>query len=440
MNMQAFKTAIPQGLKNGYHLAQALVANIVFGFPGKKLRVIGVTGTNGKTTTVRLVSEILSRAGYTVARASTIDFKIGDREWTNTTKYTTLSVFAVQRFLRRALKAHCDYVVLETSSHALDQYRVWGIPYTVGVVTNITREHLDYHKTMAEYREAKRRLFDQTQIGVINLDMEDPEEFQCRFQGKCVTYSTLDPRATVLAEDIVMTLEGSSFTVNGTRFGLHLPGRFNIENALAAIAVGVSQNISMEVMREAIELVLGVPGRMESIANNRGLKIIIDYAVTPDSLEKLYELISKMQKGEKGRKSEMGERGERGKRSEKSEGGRIIAVFGACGDRDRGKRPIMGEIVASYANIIILTNEDPYYEDPQHIIREIARGIKGKRLGINYFRILDRRKALQKALRLAQPGDIVVVTGKGAEETMMIGGRMIPWNDRKVIEEILVTI
>lgn len=414
--LRVLKSRIPQSVRNLYHLAQAVMACIIFGFPGRHIQVIGVTGTNGKTTVTRLISAILEEAGHAVARASTIDFKIGDEEWTNATKYTTLSPFAVQRFLRRAVRAGCRYAVLETSSHALDQYRVWGVPYAVAVVTNITREHLDYHGTMADYRETKRRLFDKASVGVLNLDMEDPEDFRCRFRGKCVTYSLTDPQAALMAQDIETDLDGSSFSVEGVRFTFRLPGRFNVENALAAIAVGMVLDVPLETARRALARVDGIPGRLETVPNIRDLRIIIDYAVTPDSLEKLYALISRMRPVPEAR---------------------IIAVFGACGERDRGKRPLMGEIVASYSDIVILTNEDPYHEDPRRIVREIARGVKGKRLGTDYFRILDRRRAIQKALRLARPGDIVVVTGKGAEETMAVGDKRIPWNDRRVIEELL---
>ncbi len=410
------KDRVPQRVKNWYHLGQAIVARALYGGVGRNVKVIGVTGTNGKTTTVRLIAEVLEAAGYRVARASTIDFKIGDKEWVNTTKYTNLPVFAVQKFLRRATRAKCDYVVFETSSHALDQHRVWGVPYALAVITNVTREHLDYHKTMRGYRQAKRRLFERAAEGIVNADMEDPEEFRCTRQKRCLTYSTHDPQANVLAESIETTMEGSKFTVDGERFELHLPGTFNLENALAAIAVGVHEGISLPVIARGIAKVTGVPGRMERIENHRGLTILVDYAVTPDSLEKLYQLVRQMKA---------------------AASNRIIAVFGSCGERDRGKRPIMGEIVSGAADVVILTNEDPYREDPMRIIHEIAAGVRGKRVGVDYFKILDRRKAIQKALSLARPGDIIVVTGKGAEEVMAIGVKRIPWNDRRVIEELL---
>lgn len=414
--LYALKQAVPQGLKNLYHLTLAMLACWYYGFPGRKLKVIGVTGTNGKTTTVQFLTAILEEAGYSVAMASTINFQIGPKKWINKTKFTTLSSWAVQRFLHEAAEAGCRYAVLETSSHALDQHRVWGIPYAVAVLTNVTREHLDYHKSMTRYREAKKKLFRRASVAVINADMEKPEEFSCNTTGHCLFYSTLSPQASVFAERIEETIDGSTFSVAGTPFALRVPGRFNIENALAAIGAALTQDIPLATMAAALRKIDGVPGRLENVPNERGLTILVDYAVTPDSLDKLYTLVGRMKR---------------------EPDQRVIAVLGACGERDRGKRPIMGEIVASRADIVILTNEDPYHEDPERILDEIAAGLGSKKLGTDYFRILDRRQAIRQALRMAQSGDTLVVTGKGAEETMAIGSRRVKWNDRKVIEEEL---
>lgn len=414
--MHFLKSLVPQALKNLYHLAQAVSANIRYGFPSRKLKIIGVTGTDGKTTTTQLIVRIFEEAGYKVAMASTINFKIGAKEWVNSSKYTTMAAFSTQKFLRQAADEGCEYAVLETGSHALDQYRVWGIRYAVAVVTNITREHLDYHKTMEAYRKAKKRLFDQADSAVVNLDMENPDEFLRGDHVQKITYSTQDALAQIAARDIELRLDGSTFKVGDRLFELSLPGAFNIENALAAIGAGVSQGIGLETMAEALKKVTGVPGRMEKVPNERGLEILIDYAVTPNALEKLYSLVSEMKpKGTS----------------------KVIAVLGACGDRDRGKRPIMGKIVSEHADVVILTNEDPYYEDPERILDEIAQGIVGRNENQDYFRIMDRREAIGKALKLAQEGDIVVITGKGAEESMAIAQKRIPWNDKCVILELL---
>ncbi|MBP9727971.1 MAG: UDP-N-acetylmuramoyl-L-alanyl-D-glutamate--2,6-diaminopimelate ligase, partial [Candidatus Moranbacteria bacterium] len=255
----------PQSLKNTYHLMCAVFACVWYGFPGKRLRVIGVTGTNGKTTTTQFITRILLRAGHKVAMASTINFQIGERAWVNASKFTTLSPWKLQQFLRDAVKEGCEYAVIETSSHALDQNRVWGIPYEIAVMTNVTREHLDYHKTMARYREAKHRLFRLAKHAVVNLDMEDPEFFRASRTGKTLTYSTKNPQAQILATGISLDFKGTEFVVDETHFRLQIPGLFNIENALAALGVARLLEIDAPVATQALESVTGVSGRMELV-------------------------------------------------------------------------------------------------------------------------------------------------------------------------------
>lgn len=422
------KKIIPQKIKNIYHLLQAVLANIRFGFPSRKLKVIGVTGTDGKTTTTQMITKILKEAGKKVALASTINFKIGQKEWTNLSHFTTLSAFAVQKFIKQAVEKDCEYLVLETSSHSLDQYRVWGIDYKTAVITNITREHLDYHKTMESYRQAKRKLFNNAEVAVVNLDMENPEKFlECNAK-KILGYSlkknqnefqNLDTKPeTIVAENIDLEIDKSMFAVGNQKFTLNIPGDFNIENALAAISVGVSENIDLEICSRGISKISNIPGRMEYISNERGLNILVDFALTPDALKKLYSLLAKIKKSE----------------------AKIIAVFGACGERDRGKRPIIGEIVSQYADLVIVTNDEPYHENPMQIIQEIVGGIKNKKEGENFFIIPDRREAIKKALHLSVSGDVLAITGMGAEESMIVGDKKIPWNDKKVILEELRTV
>jgi UDP-N-acetylmuramoyl-L-alanyl-D-glutamate--2,6-diaminopimelate ligase len=454
------KKIIPQSLKNIYHLFQAVLANVWYGFPSRKLKVIGVTGTNGKTTTVQMIAKIMEEAGYKIAIASTINFKIGEKEWVNATKFTTLSSWKIQKLLRDAARSGCEYAIVEVTSHALDQNRVRGIDFRVAVVTNVTREHLDYHKTMEEYGKAKEKLFamaakNKDGVAVVNLGTEKAEAFLKYGVNQIYGYAVKNPNVkiqmsnqiqnpnvkTIFAENMKLDIHNTQYTIQNTQFILNLPGEFNIENALAATCVGLSQGINLGNISEALAKIKGVPGRMERIENNRGIEIIVDYALTPDSLQKLYAYIGRLKK----------------------ENSRIVAVFGSCGERDRGKRPIMGEIVARCADYCIVTNEDPYREDPQQIIGEVFEGVvkktqntqiqnakqitnrKSQNLdmsdvkveGANAFRIFDRREAIKKALQLAKPGDIVVVTGKGAEETMAVGNKRIPWNDPKVIREIL---
>ncbi|MGW8184486.1 MAG: UDP-N-acetylmuramoyl-L-alanyl-D-glutamate--2,6-diaminopimelate ligase [Candidatus Moraniibacteriota bacterium] len=414
------KKLIPQSLKNIYHLFQAVLANVWFGFPSKKIKVIGVTGTDGKTTTTQIITKILEEAGKKVALASTINFKIDQKEWTNLSHFTTLSSFAVQKFIKRAVENGCEYLVLETSSHSLDQRRVWGIDYKTAVITNVTREHLDYHKTMENYRQAKRKLFDKVEIAVVNLDMEKPEEYLDSKSSVKIGYSAKSPISNdqikkIVAENVELGIDGSTFIVGGKKFILNLVGDFNIENALAAISVGVSEKIDLETCARAISKIKSVPGRMEYVSNEKGLNILVDFALTPDALKKLYSLLVKIKKPES----------------------KIIAVFGACGERDRGKRPIIGEIVSAYADFVIVTNDEPYHEDPMQIIGEIVNGIKNKQEGKDFWVIPDRREAIQKALQLATSGDVIAVTGMGAEESMIVGDEKIPWNDKKVILEEL---
>jgi UDP-N-acetylmuramoyl-L-alanyl-D-glutamate--2,6-diaminopimelate ligase len=431
MTMHRLKKLVPQSAKNIYHLIQAVLANFIYGFPSRKIMVIGVTGTDGKTTTVQMITKILEEAGKKVAMASTINFRLDGKEEKNLSHYTTHSSFLVQKFIRRAVQAGCGYLVLETSSHSLDQYRVWGVDYRTAVITNVTREHLDYHKTMEKYRDAKKRLFEYVSKKngaiIVNLDMEKPEEYLSFKTEKKFWYSTKDSGSTiadgrfrrVVAGNIQLGIADSEFVLDGTLFKLHVPGMFNVENALAATCVGLSENISLVTIKNALEKIEGVPGRMEHISNNRGIDIIVDYALTPQALEKLYAFLSDAK-----RKADA----------------KIIAVFGSCGDRDRGKRPIIGKTVSKYADVVILTNDEPYSEKPQCIIKEIASGITDRNEGENYRKIPDRREAIAMALKLAKPGDVIAVTGMGAEESMVIGNRKIPWDDREVIREELAKL
>src|SRR3989339_1746360 len=428
------KKFIPQSIKNIYHLFQAILANVWYGFPSRKLKVIGVTGTNGKTTTCQMISKILEEAGHKVAMASTINFKIGDKEWVNDTKFTTFSSFKLQEFLKKAALAECEYIIVEVTSHSLDQNRAWGVKFDVAVITNISREHLDYHETMSKYRKAKEKLFamisrNKNGAAVVNLGMEKAEEF-LKYEAKekygyFLENQKSPPKADqplaekikfIEAKNIELGIQNTKFQILETNFQLNLPGEFNIENVLAATCAGLSQNIALPKISEALSKIKGVPGRMERIENDRGLEIIVDYAVTPDSLKKLYNYISML----------------------KGEYTKVIAVFGSCGERDRGKRPIMGEVVARHTDFYVVTNEDPYNEDPQKIIDEVFAGVlKHKKENENSWRIFDRREAIKKALQIAKRGDVVVVTGKGAEETMAVGDERIRWNDPKVIREVL---
>jgi len=418
----------PQKLKNIYHLMQAILANIIYSFPSRKIRIVGVTGTDGKTTTVQMIAGILEEARKEVSVASTINFRMKGEESVNETKFTTLSSFQVQKFIKKAVDKGCEYLVLETSSHSLDQYRVWGIKYDIAVITNVTREHLDYHKTMEGYREVKRKLFDNVRVAIVNLDMEEPEEYlDCGAKNK-IGYTTQMQNENlkmqnnnlnfeiIKADDVELGANYSKYQIQNTKYQIQLLGLFNIENALAATCVGIAEGIDLKIIKNALNKIKGIPGRIELIPNNKGFNIIVDFALTPNALQRLYELVQDI-KGDKNTK--------------------IIAVFGACGERDRGKRPITGGVVSKYADYIVLTDDEPYRENPKKIIEEIAAGIKNKNEGENFWNIPDRREAIKKALLLAQPDDFVVVTGMGSENTRAVGDKKIPWNDKEVILEEL---
>ena len=439
--MRFIKKLLPQSFKNLYHLAQAILASFWYGNPSRKIRVIGVTGTDGKTTTVQMIAKILEKANRKVAVASTINFMINGKEEKNLSHYTTESPFALQKFIRQAVDNDCEYLVLETSSHALDQHRAWGVPYAVAVITNVTREHLDYHKTMEKYRAAKRELFknvakqisvishqpassaDRSSVIVVNAEMERPAEFLNFDVSKKFVYSvkgnrlpmTDDRLQYVYAEKIELGINYSKFKIQNSKFTLNIPGLFNIENALAATCVAIGEGIDLAQASEALSEIKGVVGRMEAVANEIGANILVDFALTPNALEKLYGLLASVKKPT----------------------AKIIAILGSCGDRDQGKRPLMGEIVAKYADIVILTNEEPYHEEPQAIIDQIFAGIKNKTENENLWRILDRREAIAKALSLANKDDIVCITGMGNFETMVVGDQKLQWNDKQVIQEEL---
>ena len=436
----------PQKLINQYHRIIALFWAHHYFMPSRSLVVIGVTGTNGKTTTCQLIAKVLETAGYKVGLASTINFKIGSKEWVNSTKMTSPKSHTLQKMLREMVTAGCQYAVIETSSHALDQHRVDGINFDIAVMTNLTREHLDYHKTMENYQAAKSLLFQKlksrknkvlagrriAKVSILNMEDLTFSEFQKIPADDYYGYRVFDTEDQMLNEGGVnfveayglrLDMQSSEFLLVTPRgksnVVLKLPGEFNVENALAAATVGLSQGMQVKDIAKALESVASIPGRMEEIPNDLDLRIFVDYAVTPDSMKKLAQLVEKLNYK------------------------KLIWVFGSCGDRDKGKRPIMGRIVGEAADCAIITNEDPYSEDPQVIIDAVAQGV-GEAKGFeqenkSWWRISDRREAIQFALNeLAKPGDVILVTGKGAETTMAISAEeRVEWNDRKVIEEIL---
>jgi len=385
------KKFIPDFLLDWYHFLLAFLGAALYRFPSRELKVIGITGTNGKSTVVILTTKILEEANYKVASLSSIKFKIGDQEWPNTLKMTMPGRLKLQRFLRQALNAGCRYAVLEITSEGIKQHRHQFIDFDIAVFTNLTPEHIEAHGSFEKYQEAKGKLFQTTKgTHIINLDDENAGYFLQFPANKKYTYG----------------LYKGDVNTKNTQFKLRLIGDFNIYNGLAAICVGLSQGINLETCKKALEKVRGIPGRMEEVISNP-FKVFVDYAFTPNALEKVYQTL-------------------------KPENKKIICVLGACGGgRDKWKRPVLGKIAGKYCDEIIITNEDPYDEDPIEIINQVA-------VGTNEIakKILDRREAIKEALELAQTGDTVVITGKGCEPWICVAkGKKIPWDDRKTVKE-----
>ena len=405
------------------HLLRGVLAYYLFGMTPKKLKVIGITGTNGKTTSCYLVASILEKAGFKVGMATTTNFKVGSKEWINKTNMTTMSPFVLQRLMRQMVRAGCQYAVIETTSHAICQYRNWGINYLAVGMTNITHEHLDYHKTFADYLRAKLRLFQgKPKISVVNIDDPNHDKFTRFTTGRLLTYSK-QKRADIMARKVLSAVNGTIFTLVTptvqTTIDFHLPGDFNVSNALCAASICYGLKVEIKDIKRGLEGVDNVPGRLEKIDRGQDFVAMIDYAHSPDALEKLYGTLKPNVKG------------------------KMIVVLGSCGDRDKSKRPIMGSIAGHFADIVIITDEEPYTENPREIIEQVAGGVskgrKDKKIteGEDFFKISDRREAIRKALRLAGRGDLVIITGMGAQEYRVEGSKKVPWSERKVVAEEL---
>lgn len=429
---ELIKRFIPGVLLRWYHKTLALAANVIYGFPSNKMVVIGVTGTNGKSTTVHLIANVFSSAGFKVGATSTVGFKIAGEECLNKKKMTMLGRFALQKMLRQMVRAGCKYAVIETSSQGVEQFRHLGVNYDVAVFTNLTPEHIEAHGGFENYKKAKGKFFahltakphkiiggkEIPKVSVVNLDDEHAKYFSSFSADKKLGYG-IKKQGAVSAGNVESGLVGSRFTVNGVTFEINLPGQFNIYNCLAAAAVGLSQGLDLSIISGALRKVEGVPGRMEFINEGQNFKILVDYAPEPASMGKMYETVC-------GSGFVAGD-------------GKIIHVLGSAGGgRDKSRRPVLGKIAAGNADIIIVTNEDPYDEDPQEIINQVAAGAEIKKEGVDLFKILDRGEAIKKALSLAGEGDLVIITGKGSEQAICVADdKKIPWDDRKKVREIL---
>lgn len=434
---------VPPTALQWYHRFLAEAAAFAYGYPSRRMVVVGVTGTKGKTTTSVLTARILEKAGHRVGLATTALIKVGEREELNAYKMTMLGRFKLQKLLKDMVDAGCTHAVIETSSEGVLQHRHRGIAYDVALITNLTPEHLEAHGGFEAYRDAKRELFRAVSgrapkaVGgkvvprtfVVNGCFPDAAHFMDMPADRLVTFHMEDgceqcvvPAAflktgytRLMAMQLVLSSDSVSFRVGDAALRLQMPGRASAWNALAAFAVSRALGVPEQTAVEALAAVSGVPGRFERIEAGQPFVAIVDYAHEPESFRQLFDAVGRP-------------------------AGRIIHVFGATGGgRDRARRPVMGEISSAHADIVIVTTDDPYDDDPAELNRQVLAGVKGKTLRETVYDIVDRRAAIAKAVELARPDDLVLVTGKGAEQAMVLsGGQKIPWDDRIIVREEIV--
>lgn len=407
-------------IEEGYRKTRGKFVSFRYGHPAKHLRVIAVTGTNGKTTTVNYLNEILKEAGYKTAMFSTATIEVAGESKRNDLNMTVSSAAHMQRFFRDAKKARVDFVVMEFPSHAIHQHKLWGVPVEMAIMTNLTQDHLDYHKTMESYAEVKGRLFAaEPRYIVLNRDDAWFDYFNQFMAGEQkITYGK-HAMAEAHIDSIKLYRKGTEAHVtidHQTKLDLatNLPGEFNAYNMAAAVAGAYLLGVKLNAIVEGIANLEVVPGRFERVAEGLPYDVVVDYAHTPDGYEKLLTAAREISKN------------------------RVILVFGSCGDRDKAKRPLMGEIAANLADRIMLTDEESYNEDPQIIRDMIFEGIEKVKGGaMKTTEVPDRREAIKKALSIATKGDIVLVTGMGHEMYRIVDGKRIPWNDGEVIRELI---
>jgi UDP-N-acetylmuramoyl-L-alanyl-D-glutamate--2,6-diaminopimelate ligase len=423
MFRKVVKVFIPAGLFRKIepigHLVEAVMWQILMGFPARGMKVIGVTGTDGKTTTATMIYTMLNDAGIKTGLMTTIGYGVPSNWHENIVHMTTLPTRAMLRRIKELRSEGIDWLVLETTSHALAQYRVWGIPYSLAVMTNVTHEHLDYHGTFENYRAAKRRLFelamhnDKSPLsvrGIINADDPSADFFALATNPKTLRYSLKS--ADITGSNIKMAGSGSDFMVlapGNPEFGAHinLPGDFNVSNALAAVGAGLAVGLTPKAIAHGLSALASVEGRMNAIDEGQDFRVIVDFAHTPDSFEKIL------------------------KSFKSSTQGRLIVMFGSAGRRDESKRGLQGESAGKYADIVVVTEEDDRDIDGNVIMNQIAVGAEsaGKVRDTNLFLIADRTRAMNFTVAQAQAGDTVLLLGKGHEKTIERADGEHPWDE-----------
>lgn len=413
--VQQAGTSVSQILVADSRQALAQLSVNYFSHPSRELKLIGVTGTNGKTTTTHLIESILRKAGFRVGLLGTVEYRIGER--IIPVSRTTPESHDLQRLLSQMVDEALDFAVLEVSSHAIDLKRIYGCQFQTGVLTNLSQDHLDFHGSLERYSEAKKGFFDYDMVDrIINTDDSLGKEIHQRYP-EALSYGFNSPR-DILGTEVELSINSTAFRVltpKGDFYcSLKLPGLFNTYNALAAIGVATALDIDVAAIQQGLSEVNMIPGRFESIEAGQDFRIIVDYAHTPDSLKSILGTAREITQG------------------------RVITVFGCGGDRDRGKRPLMGEVAGSLSDRVIVTSDNPRSEDPVAIIGEIEAGLN--KTGISFTRIIDRREAIHEALKMAKQGDLVLIAGKGHEKEQIFNDRTIPFDDRQVVIEILKEI
>lgn len=420
---KAFRKIEPYG-----HLAETAIYQTKGNFPAKGLKIIGVTGTNGKTTTAFMIHNMLKKAGIKVGLMTTVAYGVGDNLHPQVAHMTTVSTGLLLKRLQAMKNEGAEWIVLETTSHALAQYRVWGLKYSIAVMTNLTHEHLDYHGNFKNYRNAKVKLFKMAnankkglQLGIVNADDENAKFF-IKPMKNVIRYGINS--GDIIAKNIQLTAAGSSYetTVGGEKINVscQLPGSFNVYNSLAVVAVGKALGLTKNEIEQGISTLDGVEGRMTSINEGQDFEVIVDFAHTPDSFEKLFKDLRPVVKG------------------------RLIVMFGSAGRRDEAKRSLQGQLAGKYADEVIITEEDDRDIDGQGIMDQISMGAvsSGKIIGQNLFLVHNREEAIEFSLERARKGDSVLLLGKGHEKTIERADGEHPWDEigltRKILNKITV--
>lgn len=399
--------------------ALAKLSSYWYGFPSRKLKLIGITGTNGKTTTTYLIESILKKAGYKVGRISTINYDLGSGPIPS--RITTPESQDLQEMLCKMVDAGVDYAVIEVSSHSLVLHRVDGVQFDLAVFTNFSIDHLDFHKSMERYLEAKISLFRDKAPRMAAVNVDDPmaHHFMKSISCPLITYG-VKKEARIKGKILKMGVRGSSFLAQvdkdePLRINLPLLGTHNVYNALAAISTASAQGVEPLVIKEGLEEVKRIPGRLEYIQNKRDLDVFVDYAHTPDALEKVLKTLRQVVKE------------------------KLWVVFGCGGDRDTQKRPLMGKVSLKFADHSVITSDNPRSEDPEKIIAVIEEGVRedGGRRGKDYTTVVDRIEAIRMTLEGMRGGDVLLIAGKGHEKVQIFKDRVVEFNDSKVVRDLL---